>query len=142
MARAALPSRESYGLEHVRRVLRNEARQPYRAPRDREKCAKVHGPGCRACRTCHFCRRACLPARSPLWYTPQARHAIERGLTGTPGTPSCLLRHHGVCHDVQGGCSSTKASLSDLLKSCLCRHKWSDEVVTLCTCSDLLGLRV
>ncbi|KAK9821950.1 hypothetical protein WJX81_001508 [Elliptochloris bilobata] len=49
---------ESYGLEHVRRVLRFEARQPYRAPRHREKCAAVHGPGCRtcACRTCHFCR--------------------------------------------------------------------------------------
>lgn len=53
--------RESYGPEHVRRVLRFEARAPYHAPRHREKCAAVHGPGSRgcACRTCHFCRRAC-----------------------------------------------------------------------------------
>ena len=60
MANDVLLSRESYGLEHVRRVLRYEARRPYRAPHNREKCAKVHGPGCRACRTCHFCRHACL----------------------------------------------------------------------------------
>lgn len=52
---AAPAAREFYCVDHLRRLVKFEARSPYRAGR-KVLCKDVHGPGCTACKTCHFCR--------------------------------------------------------------------------------------
>ncbi|KAK9841171.1 hypothetical protein WJX74_001375 [Apatococcus lobatus] len=49
---------EQYTLEHVRQVVRFEARLTYEEGRDTLLCKDAgHPPGCRECKTCHFCRQ-------------------------------------------------------------------------------------
>ena len=44
-------------MEHVRQVVRFDARLPYVEGRDKLLCKDAgHPPGCRDCKTCHFCR--------------------------------------------------------------------------------------
>ncbi len=54
--------RESYSLEHFRRLRRFEARADFQT-RDKVRCIDVHSRNdarCVDCKTCHFCRRGIL----------------------------------------------------------------------------------
>jgi hypothetical protein len=137
--------RESYGPEHVRRVLRFEARAPYHAPRHREKCAAVHGPGSRgcACRTCHFCRRACACSAATS-ERPQGAHSrrLSRPAAASwprraparlllVGRPLGALAHmHSAPHPRRPAQRMGRPHGG--------RHKWADEAVSECACRGAL----
>eukprot|EP00873_Tetraselmis_striata_P004696 jgi/Tetstr1/424960/TSEL_001495.t1 len=50
---------EFYTREHVARLIRHQARTPWGRERHAKKvlCSAVHPPGCKLCKTCHFCRQ-------------------------------------------------------------------------------------
>lgn len=46
---------ELYSVKHLAALLTFQAKRRFVSAGD-EYCSKVHGPGCRDCQTCHFCR--------------------------------------------------------------------------------------
>ena len=51
-------NRESYGVEHLRRLYQFVPKRPYRKPvGPKQYCSKVHEKPCHECVTCHFCRQ-------------------------------------------------------------------------------------
>ena len=43
-------------MDHYQRLLQFEARNDYTGSKSDVYCKDVHGPGCKECKTCHFCR--------------------------------------------------------------------------------------
>lgn len=48
--------REYYTLDHWRALQEFQARHNFTIPPKAPLCNKEHGPGCKECTTCHFCR--------------------------------------------------------------------------------------
>jgi hypothetical protein len=48
--------REYYTKDHYDRAEAYTARCSYTGTKESVYCKQVHAPGCRACKTCHFCR--------------------------------------------------------------------------------------
>ncbi|KAK9917271.1 hypothetical protein WJX75_002601 [Coccomyxa subellipsoidea] len=74
------PVRESYSLEHFRRLRRFEARAEFQT-RDKVRCIDVHArndAGCVNCKTCHFCRQKTVEQKT---WCP-----CENGINGRRGT--------------------------------------------------------
>ena len=50
--------RESYSIEHLKRLYQFVPRRAYERPRSSELCSKVHPKPCPyGCKSCHFCRQ-------------------------------------------------------------------------------------
>ena len=54
--------KEEYSLNHYKNLQRFRPPLGWQTWRSetKELCSKVHGPGCHACLTCHFCRCICI----------------------------------------------------------------------------------
>ena len=55
--RIAAGAREYYTMEHYNRLYGAETAWKANVARGKTWCKDVHGPGCRECTTCHFCRQ-------------------------------------------------------------------------------------
>lgn len=62
--------REYYTIEHLRRLVRWEARGALSTQGRQVLCKDVHGPGCKACVSCHFCRWGAAAACGSLCASP------------------------------------------------------------------------
>ena len=61
--------REYYTAEHLRALKEFAARKPFYILPKGPYCKDVHGPGCKECSTCHFCRYPASGCTSPLCRT-------------------------------------------------------------------------
>ena len=53
-----MSQRETYSIEHLKRLYRFVPKRPYNKPRANKLCSKVHPKPCPyQCKTCHFCRQ-------------------------------------------------------------------------------------
>lgn len=52
-----ISNKETYSVEHLRRLYQFAPERPYSKPRANKLCSKVHPKPCYECKSCHFCRQ-------------------------------------------------------------------------------------